>query len=114
MGEKRERNESWGLISTTNPRAADKVRQATYIHILAEILTTPDVLMYDVIVLNIIDKIHERLTKTTLIFTAVNVYVLFADFCFRKLLGGKLCDGKMKFYVHVAVHRNKFLYNKTN
>ena len=85
MGEERERNESWGLTTATNPRAVGKVRQATFLHNLAKILTVPDVLMYDAILLNIIDQNHEHLTKTALIFTAVNVYIQWADFSHRKI-----------------------------
>jgi hypothetical protein len=52
--------------------------------------------MYDAIVLNIVDQNHEHLTKRALIFTSVNIYIQFADFSHRKLLGGKLSDGKIK------------------
>jgi hypothetical protein len=86
-----------------------KLDQQLSLKHLAKILTTPDVLMYDAIVLNIIDQNHEHLTKTALIFTAVNVCIHVADFSHRKRLGGKLSDGKMKGCFHKG-STNLFVY----
>ena len=60
-------------------------------------------------VLHVIDKNYERLTKTTFIFIAVDVYIQFSYFAHRKLLGRKLSDGKMKGCFHEG-RKNRFVY----